>query len=269
MNSRVSMKAAGNTTSRLRGLRREIEYHNYHYHVLDEPKISDSMFDQLMNQLISLERDHPHLQTSDSPTQRVGGRAFRDLGKRLRGRVQVAEHNLGEPRVVARFPFEVGVEGCRPFEVSHRFGEVAQTIFSDALVQVKARVLGSQGQRDPQRFLSRHVLLCLELGFAERHVREYVCWSELQSACEEFDRFFVLVFVPTDEAEVAKDGRVVGVSFEKTLERFAGSTELACTVCGDTLLKAQFPPGIGCGGRRTPPPRERAPGARPGTPPAA
>ena len=73
MNSRVSMKAAGNTTSRLRGLRREIEYHNYHYHVLDEPKISDSMFDQLMNQLISLERDHPHLQTSDSPTQRVGG----------------------------------------------------------------------------------------------------------------------------------------------------------------------------------------------------
>ena len=67
------MKAAGNTTSRLRELRREIEYHNYHYHVLDEPKISDSMFDQLMNQLISLERDHPHLQTSDSPTQRVGG----------------------------------------------------------------------------------------------------------------------------------------------------------------------------------------------------
>ena len=67
------MKAAGNTTNRLRELRREIEYHNYHYHVLDEPKISDSMFDQLMNQLISLERDHPHLQTTDSPTQRVGG----------------------------------------------------------------------------------------------------------------------------------------------------------------------------------------------------
>ena len=67
------MKAAGNTIMRMRELRREIEYHNYHYHVLDESKISDSMFDQLMNQLISLERDHPHLQTSDSPTQRVGG----------------------------------------------------------------------------------------------------------------------------------------------------------------------------------------------------
>ena len=67
------MKAAGNTTSRMRTLRREIEDHNYHYHVLDEPKIADSVFDQLMHQLILLERDHPHLQTSDSPTQRVGG----------------------------------------------------------------------------------------------------------------------------------------------------------------------------------------------------
>ena len=67
------MKAAGNTTSRIRMLRREIEDHNYHYHVLDEPKVSDSVFDQLMNQLISLERDHPHFLTSDSPTQRVGG----------------------------------------------------------------------------------------------------------------------------------------------------------------------------------------------------
>ena len=67
------MKAAGNKISRIRTLRREIEDHNYHYHVLDEPKIADLVFDQLMNQLISLERDHPHLQTSDSPTQRVGG----------------------------------------------------------------------------------------------------------------------------------------------------------------------------------------------------
>ena len=67
------MKAAGNTTRRIRTLRREIEDHNYHYHVLDEPKIADSVFDQLMHQLILLERDHPHLQTSDSPTQRVGG----------------------------------------------------------------------------------------------------------------------------------------------------------------------------------------------------
>jgi len=67
------MKAAGNKITRIRTLRREIEDHNYHYHVLDEPKIADSVFDQLMNQLISLERDHPHLQTRDSPTQRVGG----------------------------------------------------------------------------------------------------------------------------------------------------------------------------------------------------
>ena len=38
------------------------------------PKISDSEFDQLMNQLIKLETEHPDLVTADSPTQRVGGK---------------------------------------------------------------------------------------------------------------------------------------------------------------------------------------------------
>lgn len=54
-------------------LRREIEEHNYRYHVLDKPIISDEQFDQLMRELQELERQFPSLQTPDSPTQRVGG----------------------------------------------------------------------------------------------------------------------------------------------------------------------------------------------------
>jgi DNA ligase (NAD+) len=53
-------------------LRQAIEFHNRRYHQLDDPLISDAEYDQLMQALLALEREHPELQTADSPTQRVG-----------------------------------------------------------------------------------------------------------------------------------------------------------------------------------------------------
>ncbi len=57
---------------RVKALRREIEYHNYRYYVLDEPVISDAEYDALLAELKALEALHPELITPDSPTQRVG-----------------------------------------------------------------------------------------------------------------------------------------------------------------------------------------------------
>ena len=53
-------------------LRDEINHHNYRYHVLDDPEISDAEYDRLMRRLEALEREHPELASADSPTQRVG-----------------------------------------------------------------------------------------------------------------------------------------------------------------------------------------------------
>ncbi|MFQ6099929.1 MAG: NAD-dependent DNA ligase LigA [Anaerolineae bacterium] len=58
--------------SRVEELRREINYHNYRYYVLDDPVISDAEYDALMDELRALEAEHPELITPDSPTQRVG-----------------------------------------------------------------------------------------------------------------------------------------------------------------------------------------------------
>jgi len=55
-------------------LREQIRHHEYRYYVLDDPEISDAEFDRLMNELKKLEAAHPELVTSDSPTQRVGGK---------------------------------------------------------------------------------------------------------------------------------------------------------------------------------------------------
>lgn len=54
-------------------LRETINHHNYLYHVLDRPQISDAVFDGLKKELKRLEDQYPQLITPDSPTQRVGG----------------------------------------------------------------------------------------------------------------------------------------------------------------------------------------------------
>src|SRR4029450_13153724 len=53
-------------------LRRALAHHDYRYHVLDDPEISDAEYDALFRRLQALEAAHPDLVTPDSPTQRVG-----------------------------------------------------------------------------------------------------------------------------------------------------------------------------------------------------
>ena len=54
-------------------LREQIHHHNFLYYVANEPQIDDFAFDQLMQSLREVERQHPGTVTPDSPTQRVGG----------------------------------------------------------------------------------------------------------------------------------------------------------------------------------------------------
>ena len=71
---------------RVEELRRQIEYHNYRYYVLDAPEISDAEYDQLMEELRRLEAEHPELQSPESPTQRVGAGPLEAFG--------IVEHRL-------------------------------------------------------------------------------------------------------------------------------------------------------------------------------
>ncbi len=53
-------------------LKQEIHFHNYRYHVLDAPLISDAEFDRLVAELKRIEAEHPDWVTPDSPSQRAG-----------------------------------------------------------------------------------------------------------------------------------------------------------------------------------------------------
>ena len=58
--------------ARYQELRSQINFHNYRYHVLDAPVVSDAEYDKLLNELKGIESDHPDWVTPDSPTQRAG-----------------------------------------------------------------------------------------------------------------------------------------------------------------------------------------------------
>ena len=57
---------------RIEFLRKELDGHNYRYYVLNAPSVSDFEYDNLMQELISLERKHPEFADPYSPTMRVG-----------------------------------------------------------------------------------------------------------------------------------------------------------------------------------------------------
>jgi len=55
-------------------LKAQVNAHNYRYHVLDAPIISDLEYDRLLNELKRIESDHPDWIAPDSPTQRAGSK---------------------------------------------------------------------------------------------------------------------------------------------------------------------------------------------------
>ena len=59
-------------SERLAALRNIVSEHQRRYFVEDQPTVSDAEYDALYRELQDLEAAHPHLVTSDSPTQRVG-----------------------------------------------------------------------------------------------------------------------------------------------------------------------------------------------------
>ena len=63
-----------NAQKRIEELRQQIDYHNRRYYVDAEPEISDREFDRLLEELKTLEDQHPEFASADSPTQRVGGK---------------------------------------------------------------------------------------------------------------------------------------------------------------------------------------------------
>lgn len=75
------MQATSEIKKELEQLRKQINEHNYHYYIEDNPIISDAEFDDLFKRLQTIEKQYPALITLDSPTQRVGAKPLKEFAE--------------------------------------------------------------------------------------------------------------------------------------------------------------------------------------------
>ena len=62
------------TRSRLNEIKKLLSKYSYEYYALDQPSVSDAVYNSLMSELKQIEAAHPAWITPDSPTQRVGNK---------------------------------------------------------------------------------------------------------------------------------------------------------------------------------------------------
>ena len=62
-------------------LKKEVARHQYLYHTLDKPEISDQAYDALLRELIEIEEKYPEIKTADSPSQRIGASIQKEFKK--------------------------------------------------------------------------------------------------------------------------------------------------------------------------------------------
>nr|WP_071131210.1 NAD-dependent DNA ligase LigA [Enterococcus timonensis] len=62
-------------------LKEQLNKWAHEYYVLDQPTVEDFEYDRIYQQLVALEEQFPELVTSDSPTQRVGGKILSNFEK--------------------------------------------------------------------------------------------------------------------------------------------------------------------------------------------
>src|SRR5258707_7150898 len=78
---RSCLTSSKTTAHRAEELRSKLNRWLHEYHVLDDPSVDDATYDLHYDELVELEREHPELVTSDSPTQRVGAPASEKFQK--------------------------------------------------------------------------------------------------------------------------------------------------------------------------------------------
>jgi DNA ligase (NAD+) len=155
---------------RITHLRGEIERHNYQYHVLDTPLITDAEYDAIFRELQTLETQYPLLATPDSPTQRVGAAPLLSFAKVVHHTPMLSLNNAFNEEEVRAFDARtretLGVTEVE-YSVEPKFDGLAVTlIYRDGIfVQGATRGDGEVGEDVTQNLRTiRNLPLRLDSG---------------------------------------------------------------------------------------------------------
>ncbi len=88
---------------KIKELCEKLEKWNYEYYALDNPSVSDAIYDQTMQELIRLEKTYPNLKLSDSPSNRVGGVVLDKFNKIKHKKPMLSLDNIFDREGLAKF----------------------------------------------------------------------------------------------------------------------------------------------------------------------
>jgi len=180
-------------------LREELDTHNYRYYVLDDPDVPDAEYDQLFRQLLSLEKAHPELITTDSPTQRVGAKplstfdevkhdlpmlslanAFEsteveDFGRRIAETLEIGKNDTikftAEPKLDGLAISLLYVDGILIRAATRGDGETGEDVTQNVRT-IKAIPLKLIGKNIPARIEVRGEIYMSKAGFEQLNHRQ-------------------------------------------------------------------------------------------------
>lgn len=123
-------------------LRDRVARYAHAYYTLDAPEISDAQYDALYRQLEALEREHPSLVTSDSPTQRVGGELTKGFAKRAHEVPMLSISNAMNEAELQEFVDGLGIEGADALFVEPKYDGLSCAVRYEAGLLVAAITRG-------------------------------------------------------------------------------------------------------------------------------
>lgn len=144
---------------RIETLRSQLAEHRYAYHTLDQPTISDAVYDALFAELQALEAAHPELKPADSITDAVGGEILPQFATVQHSEPMLSLNNAFTEEEVARFfkrltdeagHTEVGIS-CEP-KIDGL--AVALTYHQGELVRAATRGNGTIGENITENVLN-------------------------------------------------------------------------------------------------------------------
>lgn len=99
---------------RMEEIEQLLNKYNYEYYVLDNSSVSDSEYDRLMQELLSLEESHPELKSKSSPTSRVGSEVVSNFEKVQHQRPMLSLGNVFNESEIVKFDERIEKEGFDP-----------------------------------------------------------------------------------------------------------------------------------------------------------
>ena len=102
-NTKTACPTIHQAKKRINTLRKLIQKHDHFYYNLDQPEMSDYDYDQLFNELVKLETQHPSLKTPHSPTQRVPGKALPHFKKDRHKKAMLSLQNTYNAQEILSF----------------------------------------------------------------------------------------------------------------------------------------------------------------------